>query len=351
MAKEKNIRVGISIGDPNGIGGEIILKAFIDPTMLELYTPVIFASTRLFSYYLKELNLTTKIHGIKSLDDIVPGKINVVRLLKDDFKVQWGQVDKKAGEVAILSLKAAVAALKEDQIDVLVTAPINKESIQSDDFKFPGHTDYLNQELEGESLMFMVSETLRVGLLTDHLPISEVSKNITAKTIKTKIGTIKESLKKDFAINRPKIAVLGINPHVGDNGVIGTDDQDKLIPALEELREDGNIIFGPYAADAFFGSANYKNFDAILASYHDQGLVPFKTLSFGSGVNFTAGLSHVRTSPDHGTGFDIAGKNEANASSMIAAIHTAASIYRNRTMYDKLTSNVLKSQSRKRREY
>jgi len=351
MAKEKNIRVGISIGDPNGIGGEIILKSFEDPAMLEMYTPVIFASTRLFSYYLKELGLSAKIHGIKSTDDIVPGKINVVRLLQEDFKVEWGQVNKHAGEVAVTSLKASVKALKEGVVDVLVTAPIHKESIQSDDFKFPGHTDYLNQELEGESLMFMVSENLRVGLLTDHLPISEVSKNITDKTIKTKIGTIKESLKKDFAITRPRIAVLGINPHVGDNGVIGTDDQDKLIPALEELREDGNIIFGPYAADAFFGSGNYKNFDAILASYHDQGLVPFKTLSFGSGVNFTAGLSHVRTSPDHGTGFDIAGKNEASASSMTAAIHAAASIYRNRMMYERLTENALKPQSRKRREY
>lgn len=351
MAKQKNIRVGISIGDPNGIGGEIILKSFEDPAMLEMYTPVIFASTRLFSFYLKELGLSAKIHGIKSIDEAVPGKINVMRLLDEDFKVEWGKVSKDAGEVAIKSLKASVEALKNDKIDVLVTAPIHKESIQSDEFKFPGHTDFLNQELEGASLMFMVSENLRVGLLTDHLPISEVSRNISEKTIKTKIGTIKESLKKDFAITRPKIAVLGINPHVGDNGVIGTDDQEKLIPALEDLREDGNIIFGPYAADAFFGSGNYKNFDAILASYHDQGLVPFKTLSFGSGVNFTAGLSHVRTSPDHGTGFDIAGKNEASASSMIAAIHTAASIYRNRKMYEKLTANVLKSQSKKRREY
>ncbi|WP_194851565.1 4-hydroxythreonine-4-phosphate dehydrogenase PdxA [Nonlabens antarcticus] len=351
MAKQKNIRVGISIGDPNGIGGEVILKAFEDPAMLEMYTPVIFGSARLFSFYLKELNLTAKIHGIKSLEDVIPGKINVMRLLKEDYVVEWGKVSKSAGDVAITSLKAAVTALKEGLVDVLVTAPINKESIQSEGFKFPGHTDYLNQELEGESLMFMISETLRVGLLTDHLPISEVSMNITDKLIKTKIGTIKESLKKDFGITRPKIAVLGINPHVGDNGVIGTDDQDKLIPALEELREDGNMIFGPYAADAFFGSANYKNFDAILASYHDQGLIPFKTISFGSGVNFTAGLSHIRTSPDHGTGFDIAGKNEANASSMIAAIHTAAAIHRNRKLYDKLTVNQLKSQSRKRREY
>ncbi len=351
MAKQRNIRIGISIGDPNGIGGEIILKAFENPAMLEMYTPVIFGSTRLFSFYAKEMGLSTKIHGIKSTEEVVAAKFNVVRLLKEDFTVDWGQTSKEAGEVAIKSLKAAVEALKSGEIDVLVTAPIHKESIQSEDFKFPGHTDFLNQELEGESLMFMVTENLRVGLLTDHLPISEVSKNITDKLIKTKIGTIKESLKKDFSITRPKIAVLGINPHVGDNGVIGTDDQDKLIPALEELREDGNIIFGPYAADAFFGSGNFKNFDAILASYHDQGLIPFKTLSFGSGVNFTAGLSHVRTSPDHGTGFDIAGKNEANPSSMIAAIHTAAAIYHNRKMYDKLTANPLKPQSRKRREY
>jgi len=349
MDKEKNITIGISIGDPNGIGGEIILKAFEDPLMLEMYTPVIFASTRLFSFYIKEFQLSNKIHGIKSLEDIVPGKINIVRLLKDDYQVEWGKISKPAGEIAIASLRSAVNALKKGEIDVLVTAPLNKEAIQSEDFKFPGHTDYLNQELEGESLMFMVSDSLRVGLITDHLPISEVADHITGKLIKTKIGTIKKSLKRDFGITKPKIAVLGINPHVGDNGVIGTDDQEKLIPALEDLREDGTIIFGPYAADAFFGSGNYKNFDAILASYHDQGLIPFKTLSFGSGVNFTAGLSHVRTSPDHGTGFDIAGKNKANPSSMIAAIHTAASIYRDRKMYDDLTSNPLKSQSRKRR--
>jgi len=349
MDKEKNITVGISIGDPNGIGGEIILKAFEDPLMLEMYTPVIFASTRLFSYYIKEFDLSNKIHGIKSLNDIVSGKINVVRLLKDDYQVEWGKVSKESGKIAIHSLRSAVDALKNGKVDVLVTAPINKEAIQSEDFKFPGHTDYLNQELEGESLMFMISDTLRVGLITDHVPLSEVSNHITGKLIKSKIGTIKKSLKRDFGISKPKIAVLGINPHVGDNGVIGTDDQEKLIPALEDLREDGTIIFGPYAADSFFGSGNYKNFDAILASYHDQGLIPFKTLSFGSGVNYTAGLSHVRTSPDHGTGFDIAGKNKANPSSMIAAIHTAVSIFRDRKMYDDLTSNQLKSQSRKRR--
>jgi 4-hydroxythreonine-4-phosphate dehydrogenase len=349
MNKEENIKVGITIGDPNGIGGEIILKAFEDPRMLEMFTPVVFASTKLLSFYAKQFDIKAKIHGVTSLNDVVPGKFNVMRLIKEPFIVNWGEVSAEAGELAIKSLHAATTALKENQIDVLVTAPINKESIHSDDFKFPGHTDYLNQELEGESLMFMVSDDLRVGLLTDHVPVKDVPSKINAKVIKTKIGTIKESLKKDFGIIKPRIAVLGINPHVGDNGVIGTDDQDTLIPALEELREDGNIIFGPYAADSFFGNKKYKEFDAVLASYHDQGLVPFKTIAFGHGVNFTAGLSHVRTSPDHGTGFDIAGKGEANPESLIAAIHTAIDIYRKRKEYDILNKNPLKKLSRKRR--
>lgn len=349
MNKEENIKVGITIGDPNGIGGEIILKAFEDPRMLEMFTPVVFASTKLLSFYAKKFDIKAKIHGITSLNDVVPGKFNVIRLIKEPFIVKWGEVSTEAGKLAIKSLEAATCALKENLIDVLVTAPINKESIHSEDFKFPGHTDYLNQELEGESLMFMVSEDLRVGLLTDHVPVKDVPSSINAKVIKTKIGTIKESLKKDFGISKPRIAVLGINPHVGDNGVIGTDDQDTLIPALEELREDGNIIFGPYAADSFFGNKKYKEFDAVLASYHDQGLVPFKTIAFGHGVNYTAGLSHVRTSPDHGTGFDIAGKGEANPESFIAAIHTAIDIFRKRKEYDTLNENPLKKLSRKRR--
>ncbi len=349
MNKNENIKVGITIGDPNGIGGEIILKAFEDPRMLETFTPVVFASTKLLSYYLKAFNLKTKIHGITKLEDVVPGRFNVLRLIKEPFAVKWGEVSKEAGELAIKSLEAATAALKENKIDVLVTAPMNKESIHSDDFKFPGHTDYLNQELDGESLMFMVSDELRVGLLTDHVPVKDVPSRINAKLIKTKIGTIKESLRKDFGISKPRIAVLGINPHVGDNGVIGTEDQDTLIPALEELREDGNIIFGPYAADSFFGNKKFKEFDAVLASYHDQGLIPFKTISFGHGVNYTAGLSHVRTSPDHGTGFDIAGKGEASPDSFIAAIHAAIEIYRKRKEYEVLNENPLKKLSRKRR--
>jgi 4-hydroxythreonine-4-phosphate dehydrogenase len=349
MTKSNNIKIGISIGDPNGIGGEILMKAFEDPRMLEMYTPIVYGGTKLLSFYAKTFDLSTKIHGIQNASEAVPGKFNVVRLFKEPFEVAWGEVSASAGSVAINSLKAAVAGLKNDDVDVLITAPIHKEAIQSDDFKFPGHTDYLNQELEGESLMFMISDTLRIGLLTDHVPIKDVPSKIDEKLIKTKIGTVKESLKKDFNITRPKIAVLGINPHVGDNGTIGQDDQDTLIPALEELRTDGNIIFGPYAADAFFGNKKHLEFDAVLASYHDQGLIPFKTLTFGKGVNYTAGLSHVRTSPDHGTGFDIAGKGIASPSSFIAAIHAAADIYKNRKEYKQLTEDILKPQSRKRR--
>jgi 4-hydroxythreonine-4-phosphate dehydrogenase len=349
MQKTDKIKVGISLGDPNGIGGEIILKAFQDSRMLELYTPVVFASSKLMSFYVKQFKINIKVHGIRRLEDAIEGRFNVVRLLDKPYQVEWGKVTASAGEVAVKSLTHAVSALKEDQIDVLVTAPINKESIQSDEFQFPGHTDYLNQELEGDSLMFMVSRQLRVGLITDHVPLKEVAAHITPKQIKTKIGSIKESLKKDFRITKPKIAVLGINPHVGDNGVIGNDDQETLIPTLEELREDGTLIFGPYPADSFFGNKKHLEFDAVLASYHDQGLVPFKTLAFGSGVNYTAGLSHVRTSPDHGTGFDIAGQNLANPSSFINAIHFASDIYRAREEYAEISSDPLKKLSRKRR--
>ena len=224
---------------------------------------------------------------------------------------------------------------------MLVTAPINKSSIQSDTFKFPGHTDYLNQELEGKSLMFMVNGGLRVGLLTDHVPVKDVSKHITTKLIEDKINTVHDSLIKDFKINKPKIAVLGINPHTGDNGVIGNEDDKILRPALKKIKEKGKLVFGPYAADSFFGSNNYQNFDAIIASYHDQGLIPFKTLSFGQGVNYTAGLNKVRTSPDHGTAFEIAGKGQADIGSFKEAIFTAIKIFNNRNEYAEISKNPL----------
>lgn len=241
-------------------------------------------------------------------------------------------------------MEAAIKSLKENQTDVLVTAPIHKENVQSDEFNFPGHTDYLSQQFEGESLMFMVSEGLKVGLLTDHVPLADVVNHLTPELITQKVETIHQSLIQDYAITRPKIAVLGINPHVGDNGVIGSEDDVLLRPTLDKIRESGKLVFGPYPADSFFGSDTYKSFDAVLASYHDQGLIPFKTLSFGQGVNFTAGLSHIRTSPDHGTAFDIAGKGKANHNSFRQAVYEAINLYRNRVLHLKLTSNPLKRQ-------
>lgn len=342
MNTDDKIVVGISIGDINGIGGEIILKSFEDPRMLEFCTPVIFASVRLMSFYKKHFSIDINFHGIDKLDDLVPKKINVLNVWKEPVEINFGEENKTGGEYAIKSLKGAVSALRESKIDVLVTAPINKFNIQSEDFNFPGHTDYLAQELEGDSLMLMISEGLRVGLLTDHVAIKDVVNNITRERIEKKIHTIYNSLIKDFGVARPKIAVLGINPHTGDNGVIGTEDDTVLRPTLDGIRKTGKLVFGPYAADSFFGSGNYKNFDAIIASYHDQGLVPFKTLSFGKGVNYTAGLNRIRTSPDHGTAFDLAGKNEAHFESFREAVFSAISIFEKRREYEELSDNSLK---------
>jgi 4-hydroxythreonine-4-phosphate dehydrogenase len=241
----------------------------------------------------------------------------------------------------------ATKKLKLGDVDVLVTAPINKHNIQSDTFKFPGHTDYLAKSLVGKSLMFMVSDVLKVGLLTDHVPIKEAAQQITEQLIIEKIETIYNSLVVDFKVNKPKIAVLGINPHAGDNGVIGKEDDEVLRPTLAKIRESGKLVYGPYSADSFFGSNNYKNFDAVVASYHDQGLIPFKTIAFGQGVNFTAGLNKVRTSPDHGTAYEIAGKGQADESSFKEAVFMAINIYRNRNEYGEIAKNPLKKSSKK----
>jgi 4-hydroxythreonine-4-phosphate dehydrogenase len=341
MKKEENIKVGISIGDLNGIGSEIILKIFEDARMLDFCTPVIFASIKTMSFVKKHYKIDINLNGINHINQAVIGKVNVLNCWKENVNISFGKEDKTIGEYAIKSLQKATKALKSDEIDVLVTAPINKSSIQSDTFKFPGHTDYLNQELEGNSLMFMVNGGLRVGLLTDHVPVKDVSKHITTKLIEDKINTVHDSLIKDFKINKPKIAVLGINPHTGDNGVIGNEDDKILRPALKKIKEKGKLVFGPYAADSFFGSNNYQNFDAIIASYHDQGLIPFKTLSFGQGVNYTAGLNKVRTSPDHGTAFEIAGKGQADIGSFKEAIFTAIKIFNNRNEYAEISKNPL----------
>ena len=348
MDKQKNIVIGISIGDLNGIGSEIVLKTLKDPRILDFFTPVIFANQKLMLHFNKVYGLDCKLNGINNLNAIAPNKINVFNVWNESVAINFGKEDSKIGSYAIKSLKSAVSALKEEKIDVLVTAPINKSNIQSDDFNFPGHTDFLNQELEGDSLMLLISGNLRVGLLTDHVPVKDIAQNITKELIESKIKTIQQTLIQDFGIRKPKIAVLGINPHNGDNGVIGNEDDTVLRPTLDSIHEKGTLVYGPYAADSFFGSENYEKFDAIIASYHDQGLIPFKTLSFGKGVNYTAGLNRIRTSPDHGTAFDIAGKNVANHESFKEAVFNAIKIFKKREEFKELSQNPLKIVEQKR---
>ncbi|PIF61549.1 4-hydroxythreonine-4-phosphate dehydrogenase [Flavobacterium sp. 120] len=346
MKKAENIIVGISIGDLNGIGSEVVLKTFEDSRMLELCTPVIFANVKLLSFVKKSFQSASLLHGIDKLDQIVPGKINVLNVWREGVDLNLGVNDPKAGEYAIKSFVAATKALKDGLVDVLVTAPINKYNIQSEDFKFPGHTDYLDQELEGNALMLMVQDNLRVGLLTDHIPLSEVASHLTEELIKRKIETVKQSLIQDFSINKPKIAVLGLNPHCGDGGVIGTEDDLVIKPTLKKIFDKGTLVFGPFAADGFFGSSQYEKYDAIIAAYHDQGLIPFKTLSFGNGVNYTAGLNKIRTSPDHGTAYDIAGKGVADFNSFKEAVYLAIDIYHSRNQYAEISVKPLKTKEK-----
>lgn len=341
--KAENIIVGISVGDLNGIGSEVILKTFEDLRILEFCTPVIFANVKVLSFLKRELKLTTPIQGIDKIEQLVIGKINVLNVWREGFNLEFGQNNEIVGSYAVKSFVAATKALKEGVIDVLVTAPINKYNIQSETFKFPGHTDYLDQELEGEAVMLMVHDNLRVGLLTDHVPVNEVANKLTEKVIINKISALIETLRQDFEIERPKIAVLGLNPHSGDNGVIGKEEETIIKPALKKLFESGKLVFGPFAADGFFGSSSYEKYDAVMATYHDQGLIPFKTLSFGNGVNYTAGLNKIRTSPDHGTAFDIAGKGIADHESFKQAVYLAIDVYRRRANYKELLANPLPS--------
>ena len=346
VKKAENIIVGISIGDLNGIGSEVILKTFEDTRMLELCTPVIFANVKIVSFLKKELNLTAAIHGIDKIEQLVVGKINVLNVWREGVNLEFGKNDEVVGGYAIKSFVAATKALKEGFVDVLVTAPINKYNIQSKEFKFPGHTDYLDKELEGDALMLMVHDDLRVGLLTDHVPVNEVAKHLTEKLISNKIKTIIQTLKQDFEIEKPKVAVLGLNPHSGDNGVIGQEEEKIIKPTLKKLFEAGNMVFGPFPADGFFGSAQYEKYDAVIATYHDQGLIPFKTLSFGNGVNYTAGLNKIRTSPDHGTAYEIAGKGMANHESFKEAVYLAIDVYNRRNDYQELIKNPLKTKEK-----
>jgi len=344
MSKSEKIKLGISIGDINGIGIEIILKTFLDKRMLDFCTPIIFGSTKLITAYKKPLSINTPFNGIKFVDKAVEGKLNIVNLWNDDIQIDFGNPTEVSGKYAFKSLEAATNSLKKGDIDVLVTAPINKDNIQSEEFEFPGHTEYLESKLEGDSLMILMTDTLRIGLITGHIPVSKVSETITPELIKKKVDILYTTLVQDFAISKPKIAVLGLNPHCGDNGVIGNEDDEIIRPTIAEIQEEKKLVYGPYAADSFFGSENYKNFDAILAMYHDQGLAPFKTLSFGEGVNFTAGLEKIRTSPDHGTAYELAGKGTANINSFKEAVFSAIKMCKTRTEYNSLTENTLKKQ-------
>ena len=347
MDKEVKIKVGISVGDLNGIGLEVIIKTFSDKRIFEFCTPVLFASSKVFSEHKKALNSEIQAQGITSLDAVIHGKLNVMNIWKDEVPVDFGSPTKASGAFALQSLEAATTALKNNEVDVLVTAPISKDNIQSETFAFPGHTEYLESQLDGESLMILMTDSLRLGLVTGHIPVSKVSETITKELIHQKVDIMNRTLVQDFGIPKPKIAVLGLNPHCGDHGVIGSEDDAVIQPALLELQDQGQLVYGPYAADGFFGSQNYLKFDGVLAMYHDQGLVAFKSIAFGQGVNFTAGLSHIRTSPDHGTAFEIAGKNQAEAASFAEAMHTALAIFKTRTQYKVLAANKLKAKKRK----
>ena len=330
MLDKKNIRIGFSIGDLNGIGGELILKIIKETELLKSFTPIIYASAKVINFLNNHFKYLINFNEINHVGQALPYEINVLNVWTEDIEIKFGEPTKESGKYAVLSLQSSVKDLKLNLIDILVTLPINKHNIQSKKFNFPGHTDYISNELNGESLMFMVSKELKVGLLTDHVPINKVSSLINESLISKKINIIINSLRMDFGISNPKVAVLGVNPHTGDNGVIGIEDDTIIRPAIDNLKKSGNLIFGPYSADSFFGSKQYQDYDAIVASYHDQGLIPFKTLTFGKGVNFTAGLDRIRTSPDHGTAYEIAGKGIANLKSFEESILTAIMIYRNR---------------------
>ena len=338
MEQDRKIKVGISIGDPNGIGIEVILKIFEGKEIFDFFTPVLYGNMKLISFQKRHLNLKTSLNPYREGGKLSPNQVNVVDVWNTPFNSSFGEPTKEGGEHALKSLVAATKALKVGKVDVLVTAPIDKHNIQSDSFKFPGHTDYLAKELGGKSLMFMITDELKVGLLTDHVPVSEVAQLITPERIEEKVALMMQSLREDFGIAKPKIGVLGVNPHTGDQGIIGKEDDEVLRPTLKKLYDKGHIVLGPYAADSFFGAQTHAQFDAVLAIYHDQGLIPFKTLSFGQGVNYTAGLAKVRTSPDHGTAFEIAGKGEAHIDSFKEALFAARNIYFERTANENISN-------------
>ena len=328
----RNPRIGITIGDLNGIGPEVIIKSLRDSRLLNYITPVIYGSTKALSYYRKNLHLEDFQFGsVKDDQQFNEKKVNVVNCWSEMIEIRTGVATNESGKAAWMAIQKSVEDLKKGIIDAIVTAPINKNNIQSKEFNFPGHTEYFTDAFEvKDSLMLMATDTLKVGVVTGHIPLKEVSKYITEDRLTSKLNILEGALKNDFGISKPKIAVLGLNPHAGEKGLLGKEDDDIIHPVIKKLKDSGKLIFGPFPADGFFGKGEYKKFDAVMAMYHDQGLIPFKTISFQQGVNYTAGLPIIRTSPDHGTAYSIAGQNTADESSMRTAIMMAYDIYKNK---------------------
>ena len=348
MANNKPIIVGITQGDGNGIGYEVIIKALADPRILESFTPVIYGSSKIFGFYKKLIHNIDQLdtNVISSARDAHPRRINIVNCLPDNIFVEPGQPTPEAAKAAMTSLEWAVKDIRRGDIDVLVTAPINKKAMVNEGFGYTGHTEYLQNAFGVKDIaMFMVSQSMKVGVVTGHIPLKDVPSSITQQKIISKLHILNDSLKRDFGVDMPKIAVLSLNPHCGDGGLLGDEEQNIIRPAVEEAVNQGILAFGPYSPDGYFGLGEYSKFDATLAMYHDQGLEPFKALSFSDGVNFTAGLPIVRTSPDHGTAYDMAGRDAADPLSMRASIFTAIDIYRNRIKYD----NLLKGKMQERK--
>ena len=344
----RKIRVAITHGDINGISYEVILKALEDNRMLELCTPIVYGSAKIATFYRKNLEMPQiTFNQAATAEEIKDGVYNIINVIGEDTKVEPGVSSEIAGRSAFTALERAVADLRAGEVDVLVTAPINKKNIQSETFSFPGHTEYLEASLgeEGDkAMMILCNENMRVALTTIHKPLSQVPQSISRELVCERIKTLNASLRRDFGITSPRIAVLSLNPHAGEDGLLGNEERDIIIPAIQDAKDKKILVFGPYAADGFFGIGRFVKFDGILAMYHDQGLAPFKALAMDSGINFTAGLPYVRTSPDHGTGYDIVGRGEASAESMRQAIYTAIDIYRNRQREDACTKRPLKRQ-------
>ena len=345
VEKEKRVRVGITHGDVNGIGYEIIIKTLQDQRLMELYTIVVYGSSKVASYHRKVLNINDfNFNLVKKVDQAHPRRPNIVNIHDEEIKIDLGKSTSVAGELALLSLEAACEDLQKDIIDVVVTAPINKKNIQSPGFAFPGHTEYLAKKFNTDNyLMLMITNALRIGVVTGHIPLCTVKDALTEELILQKIQVMNLSLMRDFGIVKPRIAVLALNPHAGDDGLLGIEEKTVIKPAIDKAFDQNILAYGPYPADGFFGSSNFKNFDGILAMYHDQGMVPFKLMSFDEGVNFTAGLPVIRTSPAHGTAYDLAGKNEASPEAFRNALYLAGDIFMHRLEYDELHANQLRT--------